>query len=86
MDIPEKEPLTAEHRAYLQKLKRHAFRNGIDLVCLSIHQNFVQEDPAEPPEADRAHAQVHRDRLRAGRSLHPPQLRPLEHHQETSTT
>ncbi len=47
MDIPEKEPLTAEHRAYLRKLKRHAFRNGIDLVCLSIHQNFVQQDPAE---------------------------------------
>jgi sugar phosphate isomerase/epimerase len=47
MDIPEREPLTAEHRAYLQKLKRHAFRNGIDLVCLSIHQNFVQQDPAK---------------------------------------
>src|SRR3974390_83683 len=47
MDIPEKEPLTAEHRVYLQKLKRHAFRNGIDLVCLSIHQDFVQQEPAE---------------------------------------
>jgi len=47
MDIPEKEPLTADHRAYLQRLKRHAFRSGIDLVCLSIHQNFVQQDPAE---------------------------------------
>jgi sugar phosphate isomerase/epimerase len=47
MDIPEKEPLTAEHRSYLRKLKRHAFRNGIELVCLSIHQNFVQADPAE---------------------------------------
>lgn len=47
MDIPEKEPLTAEHRTYLHKLKRHAFRNGIELVCLSIHQNFVQQDPAE---------------------------------------
>jgi len=47
MDIPEKEPLTADHRATLQRLKRHAFRNGIDLVCLSIHQNFVQADPAE---------------------------------------
>ena len=47
MDIPEKEPLTPEHRAYLRKLKRHAFRNGIELVCLSIHQNFVQQDPAE---------------------------------------
>lgn len=47
MDIPEKEPLTAEHRTYLRKLKRHAFRNGVALVALSIHQNFVQQDPAE---------------------------------------
>lgn len=47
MDIPEKEPLTAEHRRYLQKLKRHAFRSGVDLVCLSIHQDFVQKDPTE---------------------------------------
>jgi sugar phosphate isomerase/epimerase len=47
MDMPEKEPLTTEHRAYLRRLKRHAFRRGVDLVCLSIHQNFVQADPAE---------------------------------------
>lgn len=47
MDIPEKEPLTAEHRRYLQKLKRQAFRNGVDLVCLSIHQDFVQKDSAD---------------------------------------
>jgi len=47
MDIPEKEPLNAAHRSYLQKLKRHAFRNGIAPVCLSIQQNFVKEDPAE---------------------------------------
>src|SRR5215471_20794716 len=47
MDIPEKEPLTPAHRKYLQKLKRHAFRSGIDLVALSIHQDFVQKDPAE---------------------------------------
>lgn len=46
MDLPEKEPLTAPHRAYLQRLKRHAFRNGIGLVCLSIHQDFVDPDPA----------------------------------------
>jgi L-ribulose-5-phosphate 3-epimerase len=43
MDIPEKEPLTADHRSYLRKLKRHAFRNGVSLVCLSIHQDFVQK-------------------------------------------
>ncbi len=47
MDIPEREPLTAQHRSYLRKLRRHAFRNGIELMCLSIHQNFVQRDPAE---------------------------------------
>ncbi|MBL9175642.1 MAG: TIM barrel protein [Verrucomicrobiales bacterium] len=46
MDLPEKEPLTAEHRAYLARLKRHAFRNGISLCCLSIHQDFVDPDPA----------------------------------------
>jgi sugar phosphate isomerase/epimerase len=36
--------LVPEHRVYLQKLKRHAFTNGIDLICLSIHQDFV--DPS----------------------------------------
>lgn len=44
MDIPEKEPLTVSHRGYLAKLKRHAFTNGVDLICLSIHQDFV--DPS----------------------------------------
>src|SRR6476620_8058969 len=47
MDMPEKEPLTPAHRSYLQRLKRHAFRNGITPVCLSIHQNFVQPEAAE---------------------------------------
>jgi sugar phosphate isomerase/epimerase len=47
MDIPDKEPLTKEHRAYCRGLKRHAFRRGIDLVALSIHQNFVQADKEE---------------------------------------
>lgn len=44
MDIPEKEPLTAGHRAYLRKLKRHAFTRGMDLIAFSIHQDFV--DPS----------------------------------------
>src|SRR5215470_14590132 len=44
MDLPEREPLTAAHRAYLRKLKRHAFTNGVAPVCLSIHQNFVQPE------------------------------------------
>ncbi len=42
MDIPELEELTPAHRAYLQRLKRRAFVNGIDLICLSTHQNFVK--------------------------------------------
>ncbi|MCC6232994.1 MAG: sugar phosphate isomerase/epimerase [Verrucomicrobiales bacterium] len=45
MDIPEKEPLTAEHRGVLRRLKKHAFRHGIDLICLSIHQDFVDPRP-----------------------------------------
>jgi sugar phosphate isomerase/epimerase len=52
MDLPEKEPLTAAHRSYLQKLKRHAFRHGVSLVCLSIHQDFVD------PSADYRRTQV----------------------------
>jgi sugar phosphate isomerase/epimerase len=44
MEILEREPLTAAHRAYLQKLKRHAFTNATSLICLSIHQNFVSPD------------------------------------------
>jgi sugar phosphate isomerase/epimerase len=52
MDLPERAPLTSEHRAYLQKLKRHAFRNGVSLVCLSIHQDFVD------PSADFRRQQV----------------------------
>lgn len=44
MDLGEKDPLTPAHRSYLQKLKRHAFRNSIALPCLSIHQDFVDPD------------------------------------------
>jgi L-ribulose-5-phosphate 3-epimerase len=44
MEIEEKGPFDAAGRAYCRKLKRHAFRNGIDLICLSTHQNFVSPD------------------------------------------
>lgn len=47
MDIPEKEPLTPAGRGYLRQLKRHAFRNGIDLICLSTHQSFVNPKKEE---------------------------------------
>lgn len=36
--------MASEERWYLQNLKRRAFTNGLDLVCLSIHQNFVSPD------------------------------------------
>jgi L-ribulose-5-phosphate 3-epimerase len=39
--------MEGEDNAYLQKLKRHAFLNGVDLISLSIHQDFVTPDPAE---------------------------------------
>src|SRR5205085_9455031 len=47
MEIPEKEPLSAAGRAYLRKLKRHAFINGIELICVSTHQTFVTPKPEE---------------------------------------
>jgi len=34
-----------ETTAYCNRLKRHAFLNGIDLIALSIHQDFVDPDP-----------------------------------------
>lgn len=33
--------MDSEDRSYMKKLKRHAFINGVDLMCLSIHQDFV---------------------------------------------
>jgi sugar phosphate isomerase/epimerase len=38
--------MESEDPAYLQRLKRHAFRAGVDLINLSIHQNFVSPDAA----------------------------------------
>ncbi len=46
MDLPEKEPLAPAHRAYLRKLKRHAFHCGVAPVCMSTHQTFLSPDPA----------------------------------------
>ena len=36
--------MESEDNAYLQKIKRHAFTNGIALTCLSIHQSFITPD------------------------------------------
>jgi hypothetical protein len=68
MDIPERGELNAETRAYCQKLKRHAFRHGIDLIAFSVHQDFVDPDP-EKRQRDVEHTH-----------MHPLELRPLEHH------
>ncbi|MCP9768544.1 sugar phosphate isomerase/epimerase [Lacihabitans sp. LS3-19] len=39
--------MEGEDNAYIQKLKRLAFENGIALTCLSIHQGFVFPDADE---------------------------------------
>lgn len=39
--------MASEDKAYLQKLKKHAFVHGIAMTCLSIHQGFVNPDPEE---------------------------------------
>ncbi len=47
MDLDQFAPLDDAANAYYQRLKRHAFRAGVDLMCLSIHQDFVSPDPEE---------------------------------------
>lgn len=47
MEGDEKGPLDGAYRAYCNKLKRSAFINGIDLICLSTHQTFVSPKPDE---------------------------------------
>ena len=42
--------MESEDNAYLQKLKKHAFINGIAMTCLSIHQGFVTPDKEELKE------------------------------------
>jgi L-ribulose-5-phosphate 3-epimerase len=39
--------MTEETPAYLNKLKQTAFSHGLPLVMLSIHQDFVDPDPAK---------------------------------------
>lgn len=39
--------MESEDNAYMQKIKKHAFQQGIDLICLSIHQDFVSPDADE---------------------------------------
>jgi len=36
--------MESEDNAYIQKLKKHAFLNGVAFTCLSIHQSFVSPD------------------------------------------
>ncbi len=39
--------MTNTSTTYLQSLKKHALVNGVDLVCLSVHQDFVDPDRAK---------------------------------------
>ena len=39
--------MDSEDKSYLQRLKRAAFINGVDLICLSIHQDFVDPSAEE---------------------------------------
>jgi L-ribulose-5-phosphate 3-epimerase len=45
MDLKENAPFDAAGREHCRNLKRLAFRNGLSVVCLSTHQNFVSPNP-----------------------------------------
>ena len=47
MDCAEFGRLDDTMHAYCQRLKQHAFRAGVALVCLSIEQDFLSPHPAE---------------------------------------
>lgn len=47
MELGERAPLDAAGRAYLRRLKRHAFRAGLEICCVSTHQSFVKPKPDE---------------------------------------
>jgi sugar phosphate isomerase/epimerase len=47
MELGERAPLDAAARAYLRRLKRHAFRSGLEICCVSTHQSFVKPKPDE---------------------------------------
>ena len=47
MDCAEFGRLDDTVHAYCQRLKRHAFRAGVALICLSIEQDFVSPNAAE---------------------------------------
>jgi sugar phosphate isomerase/epimerase len=43
--------MESEDPTYLNELKRYAWKNGVDLINLSIHQDFVDPDPKKRQEA-----------------------------------
>ena len=43
--------MESEDTSYLNKLKRYAWVNGVDLINLSIHQDFVDPDPEKRKKA-----------------------------------
>jgi sugar phosphate isomerase/epimerase len=47
MDIGEFDPLDAKSHTYCRSSSGTPFRAGVDLICLSIHQDFVSPNPAE---------------------------------------
>jgi len=60
-----------EDNSYLQKIKRHALINGLDLCCMSTHQGYVYPEtdrnriPAGRPHCAHQHRQVgHKWKLR----------------------
>ncbi len=42
--------MESEDNSYLQKIKRHALINGLDLCCMSTHQGYVYPDKAKRQE------------------------------------
>ena len=78
--------MESETPAYVSGLRQRAFRNGLDLVMLSIHQDFVSPDAAERKKDVDHTDPLHPARQRARHPRHPPQLRAAGTRSSPSTT
>ena len=69
-----------ETPAYVNGLKKAAFRAGLSLPMLSIHQDFVHPDPAERRKQIDHTKHCIELAAQLGVAVHAAELRPLEDH------
>ena len=78
--------MDGESPEYVNRLKQAAFRRGLAMPMLSIHQDFVSPDPKERQAAIDHTRALHRARGAARHSGGAPQFRAAGRRSSRSTT